>query len=215
MIYYILDGTCTGSSIYLSEKKDLVLGWWSCNKKVKWRSGKILTSWLWRSTSSISTIIRSTDFNTLGLYRSIIENEKLTLDEKIEVREYAHKFFQKTFDFLQLKDPDTFVRVSTIGQSLTVADERQIWTDIIANQEKILKDKRIKHRSFGQYSKHSCGYDNCQFNGVMIKKGSLLAERSMFFHGDKSKYQAKVKSERRKKERKSEQHIVHKSMSEE
>ncbi len=156
-----------------------------------------------------------TDFNTLGLYRSIIENEKLTLDEKIEVREYAHKFFQKTFDFLQLKDPDTFFGVSTIGQSLTVADEKQIWSDIIANQEKILKDKRIKHRSFGQYSKHNCGYDDCKFNGVMIKKGSPLAERSMFFHGDKSKYQAKVKSERRKKERKDEQHIVHKSMSEE
>ena len=156
-----------------------------------------------------------TDFNTLGLYRSIIENEKLTLDEKIEVREYAHKFFQKTFDFLQLKDPDTFFWVSTIGQSLTVADKKQIWSDIIANQEKILKDKRIKHRSFGQYSKHNCGYDDCQFNGVMIKKGSPLAERSMFFHGDKSKYQAKVKSERRKKERKSEQYIVHKSLNEE
>ncbi len=36
-----------------------------------------------------------TDFNTLGLYRSIVENEKLTLDEKIELRDYAHRFFQK------------------------------------------------------------------------------------------------------------------------
>ena len=139
----------------------------------------------------------------------------MTLEEQIEVREYAHKFFQKTFDFLQLKDPDTFFWVSTIGQSLTVADKKQIWSDIIANQDKILKDKRIKHRSFGQYSKHNCGYDDCQFNGVMIKKGSPLAERSMFFHGDKSKYQTKVKSERRKKERKSEQYIVHKSLNEE
>ena len=156
-----------------------------------------------------------TDFNTLGLYRSIIENDKLTSDEKIEVREYAHKFFKKTFDFLQLKDPDTFVKVSTIGQSLTVADKNQIWSDIIANQEKILKDKRIKHRNFGQYSKHNCGHADCQFNGLMIKKGSLLEERSIFFHGDKNKYQAKVKSERRKKERTSEQDIIHKSMNEE
>jgi hypothetical protein len=40
------------------------------------------------------------DFNTLGLYRSIIENEKLALNDKIAVRDYAHKLFQKTFDFL-------------------------------------------------------------------------------------------------------------------
>jgi hypothetical protein len=156
-----------------------------------------------------------TDFNTLGLYRSIVENEKLTLDEKIEVREYAHKFFKKSFDFLQLKDPDTFVSVVTIGQSLTVADKSQIWSDIIANQEKILKDKRIKHRNFGQYSKHNCGNPDCQFNGLMIKKGSLLEERSIHFQGDKNKYQAKVKSVRRKKERKSQQDIIQKSVSEE
>jgi len=67
-----------------------------------------------------------TDFNTLGLYRSIIENEKLGLPEKIEVREYAHQFFRKTFDFLQLKDPDTFVKVSTLGQTLTVAGEANL-----------------------------------------------------------------------------------------
>lgn len=49
------------------------------------------------------------DFNTLGLYRSIVENTKLTLNDKIAVREYAHKKFKKTYDFLQLKDPKTFV----------------------------------------------------------------------------------------------------------
>jgi hypothetical protein len=39
-----------------------------------------------------------TDFNTLGLYRSIVENEKLSLDDKKAVREYAHKIFRKTFE---------------------------------------------------------------------------------------------------------------------
>lgn len=39
------------------------------------------------------------DFNTLGLYRSIVENDKLTIVQKIEVRQYANKTFQKTFDF--------------------------------------------------------------------------------------------------------------------
>ena len=38
-----------------------------------------------------------TDFNTLGLYRSICENEKLTLTEKIEIRDYANTIFGKTF----------------------------------------------------------------------------------------------------------------------
>ncbi len=48
------------------------------------------------------------DFNSLGLYHSIVENEKLTLEDKIAVREFAHKTFKNTFDFLQLKDPKNF-----------------------------------------------------------------------------------------------------------
>jgi hypothetical protein len=175
VINYVLDGACTGSSIFLSKKNTYFLDREAITKS-KMKIGQNFNQLTLKEYFFyIDNHKKYTDFNTLGLYRSIIENEKLTLDEKIEVREYAHKFFQKTFDFLQLKDPDTFFCVSTIGQSLTVADKKQIWSDIIANQEKILKDKRIKHRSFGQYSKHNCGYDDCQFNGVMIKKGSPLA----------------------------------------
>jgi len=62
------------------------------------------------------------DFNTLGLYRSIVENEYLTIEEKLTVREYAHKIFKKTFDFLQLKDPWTFKAVTYLGQELTRGD---------------------------------------------------------------------------------------------
>jgi hypothetical protein len=43
------------------------------------------------------------DFNTLGLYRSIIENEKLTLEEKIQVRDYANVEFQKNSNFCNSK----------------------------------------------------------------------------------------------------------------
>jgi hypothetical protein len=149
-----------------------------------------------------------TDFNTLGLYRSIIESSKLTLTEKIEVREYAHKTFKKTFDFLQLKDPDTYFDIQTIGLTLTKADERQIWDDIIANQQKILADKRIKHRNFGIYSKHTCDYETCRYHGVMIKQGSIIAERNMHFNADKNKYAGKDKSYRRKADRKKEQQII-------
>ena len=148
------------------------------------------------------------DFNTLGLYRSIVENEKLNIDEKIEVREYAHKTFKKTFDFLQLKDPKTFVEVSTLGQEFTKGDEEKIWNDIQKNQQKILADKGIKHRNFGTYSKHSCPYEDCVWNGVMIRQGSRLSWGSMHFLSDRKNYHQKEKSEMRKSDRKSEKQIV-------
>ena len=152
------------------------------------------------------------DFNTLGLYRSIVENQKLTIDNKIAVRDYAHQIFNKTFDFLQLKDPKTFVEVEYLGQELTKGDEQRIWDDIKKNQQKILADKRIKHRNFGDYSKHNCGYDNCIWNGLMIRQGSWLTESNMHFDSDKNKYQQKLKSDRRKAERKNERQIINKEI---
>lgn len=149
-----------------------------------------------------------TDFNTLGLYRSLLENEKLDVAEKIAVRDYAHKIFSKTFDFLQLKDPYTFVKVSTLGIELTKADESQLWNDVKHNQERILKEKKIKHRNFGKYSKHNCGYDTCPYNGLMIRQGSFLAESNMHFDSDKNRYNSQLKSERQKKGRREEQQII-------
>ena len=148
------------------------------------------------------------DFNTLGLYRSIIENNQLNIDDKIQVREYAHKTFKKSFDFLQLKDPKTYFAITTIGQELTKADERKAWDDIIINQQKILADKKIKHRNFGDYSKHNCGYETCPYNGLMTKQGSILSEGHTYFKSDKNKYAAKVKSDRRKADRKNENKII-------
>lgn len=148
------------------------------------------------------------DFNTLGLYRSIVENGKLSLEEKIQVREYSHKTFKKTFDFLQLKDPRVFVEVSTLGQELTKGDEQKIWADIRTNQQRILSDKRVKHRNFGHYSKHNCGYEDCVWNGLMIRQGSWLAEGNMHFTGDRNKYQQRLKSDRRKSDRRKEKQII-------
>lgn len=152
------------------------------------------------------------DFNTLGLYRSIVENEKLNIEEKIEVREYANNIFKKTFDFLQLKDPKTFVEVSTLGQEFTKGDEEKIWNDVKINQQKILAEKRIKHRNLGTYSKHNCPYDDCVWNGVMIRQGSRLAWASMHFFSDKNNYHQKAKSEVRKSDRKSEKQIVEREL---
>ncbi|GAB3021934.1 hypothetical protein [uncultured Cyclobacterium sp.] len=147
------------------------------------------------------------DFNTLGLYRSICENENLELRDQIEVRDHANRVFEKTFNFYQLKDPKTYFDLITLGLELTVADERQIWSDIRFNQEKILTDKKIKHRNFGAYSKHDCGYDHCPYNGLMIKQGSSLSEASMHFKSDKNKASAKMKSQRNKQLRKNKHQI--------
>ena len=151
------------------------------------------------------------DFNTLGLYRSLSENEKLNTEEKIKIRDYANKLFQKTFDFLQIKDPWTYVKVITLGQNLTNGDKEELWRKIHAAQEKILKDKRIKHRNFGKYSKHSCGFENCAMNGIMIKQGTWLAEFEMCI-GNIHKYNQKLKSDRRKSERKNENQIILKEL---
>jgi len=141
------------------------------------------------------------DWNNLGLYRSITENEKLSLEEQIAVRDLANEHFAKTFNFLQIKDPSTFFNLITLGKELTVADHAQYWTDIRKNQEKILKEKKINHRNFGDYSKHNCGYENCPLNGVMIRQQNvLLASCSMSFETDKNRWNKKEKVKRQKKE---------------
>lgn len=140
------------------------------------------------------------DFNALGLYRSLLENENLELEEKIEIRDFANEYFQKTFDFLQLKDPLTYMKVVHLEKELTDQEKSAFWEIIKENQEKILKGKKIKHRNFGSYSKHNCGYDYCPYNGMMIKQGSVLAEMSICFASDKNQDEKKQKAQRQKKE---------------
>ncbi|WP_418502269.1 hypothetical protein [Flagellimonas sp.] len=141
------------------------------------------------------------DFNTLGLYRSLLENQNLTLQEKQEIRDFAHQYFQKTFEFLQLKDPQTYFEVSTLGEELTKGDELNLWRIIRESQQHILKKKQIKHRNFGTYSKHDCGYDHCPYNGLMIRQGTPLAEFSVCFDSDKNQDEKKQKSQRLKREK--------------
>lgn len=142
------------------------------------------------------------------MYRSLIENDRLSLQDKIAIRDHSHSLFKKNFDFLQLKDPKTFVDVSSLGMDLTKADERKIWDDVIKNQQSILNGKRIRHRNFGTYSKHDCPYEDCVYKGLMVRPNSRLAWGSMHFDSDKNKYEPKLKSDRRKTERKREQAII-------
>lgn len=149
-----------------------------------------------------------TDFNVLGLYRSILENHKLAFNEQIAVRDYAHKLFQKSFDFLQLKDPRVYFELSYLGVAMTEADKRQIWQEIIGYQRKILADKRIKHRNFGIYSKHTCGHENCPYNGLMTQKGSFLEYHPMQMSLDGRRSSAQSKSDSRRKDRKRQRAII-------
>ncbi|RPD49549.1 hypothetical protein DNI29_01750 [Hymenobacter sediminis] len=128
---------------------------------------------------------RYTDFNSLGLFRSLLENEKLNLEQQLRLRDAAAAAFPKFYEFLQLKDPSTYLRLSTLGQELTVADKRAVWTEIRRTQQRILTEKRIRHRGFGTYSKHNCGYDNCPLNGLMIRQGTRIVEDFMRFDTDK------------------------------
>ncbi|QHI34667.1 hypothetical protein IMCC3317_00100 [Kordia antarctica] len=156
----------------------------------------------------IDNFKKYTDFNTLGMYRSICENEKLGLNDRIEIRDYANTIFGKTFDFYQLKDPKTYFDLTTLGKEMTQADERKVWDDIRINQEKILSKKKIKHRNFGEYSKHNCGCEDCPYNGIMIKQGSRFTESHMWFESDKNEYAAKEKSAKIKKQRKNSRKII-------
>lgn len=155
-----------------------------------------------------------TDFNTLGLFRSICENERLDLNEKIEMRDFANQYFGKTFNFLQLKDPRTYFELTTLDREMTIADERQVWEEIKANQQKILAEKRINHRNFGIYSKHSCGHEFCRLHDLMLRRSNGIQawESEMCFDSDKSKYSPTEKSKRLKKERKSSHQIITKEL---
>lgn len=140
-----------------------------------------------------------TDFNILGLYRSLLENENLPLEEKLEIRDFANRLFQKTFDFLQLKDPLTYMKVVHLGMELTKQEESAFWEIIKKNQEKILKDKKIKHRNFGTYSRHNCGYDHCPYNGLMVRQGSYFKETSICFRSDEKRDEKIKKAKRHSK----------------
>jgi hypothetical protein len=143
-----------------------------------------------------------TDFNTLGLYRSIHETQKLSTEEKIVVRDYANTFFQKTYDFLQIKDPWTYVDLEILGLDLTRQQEHLVWEKVGVYQQIYLKEKKIKHRNFGMFSKHSCGYENCPYNGIMIKHGSVNTEVKMTFKTDKNTCNLGKKSKEAIKDRK-------------
>ncbi|MGI4834774.1 MAG: hypothetical protein ACRYFK_15065 [Janthinobacterium lividum] len=149
-----------------------------------------------------------TDFNHLGLFRSILENEKLAPTQKFEIRDASVEKFPKFFEFLQLKDPVTYFSLVTFQQTLTPADNHQVWEEIKRNQQRILAVKKLGHRNIGTYAKHDCGYETCSLNGLMIRQETWLAERKIHFCTDKNEYAARSKSEMRRRNRKQQKQII-------
>ncbi|WP_426493524.1 hypothetical protein [Hymenobacter sp. 102] len=128
---------------------------------------------------------RYTNFNSLGLFRSLLENEKLSQVQRQYLRDAAIAAFPKFYEFLQLKDPVTYAQLSMLGQELTVADERAVWEEIKRQQQRLLTQKRLGHRNFGTYSRHNCPYTTCPYNGLMVRQNSRLAESVLRFHSER------------------------------
>lgn len=153
-----------------------------------------------------------TDFNTLGLYRSIEENKNLSLEDQLEVLEFANRYFFKSYEFLQVKAPGTYLGLSTLGHNLTIGEYRQILANMEAFREAFIRRKRPGHRNFGQYSKHDCGIEHCPWNGMMVRQDSWFAEFHMYFDCDKNQWEAKRKSEALKKQRRESHKIIQKEL---
>lgn len=145
---------------------------------------------------------RYTDFNRLGLFRGILESEKLSLAEKEALRDAAISAFPKYYDFLVIKDPTTWDELQHLGQDRLRSQILRDWDDLSRRQQKLLKEKKIRHRNIGVYGKHLCGNDHCRYNGSMVKaKHSPRYGYEMIFDTDHRRggYHLQEKDSRRKR----------------
>ncbi len=97
------------------------------------------------------------DFNPLGLYRSILENDKLDEAAQLEILAFANQYFQRFYDFLFVKDPVTYSRLATLGQGLSETEQRQHLSRVWDRREKWCAEKGIRHQRIGA-STVSCYY---------------------------------------------------------
>lgn len=156
----------------------------------------------------IANYKKYTDFNRLGLYRSILENEKLSTEERIALRDHANETFGKYYHFLQVKDPGTYTRLDNLGREMTKADEQQYRDDLRKAQKKILDKKRLGHRNFGVYSRHNC-VSECVMDNLMVKQGGFGSENEIWFDTDtRDKWGLQHKSKVQRFARKNQYRIV-------
>ena len=89
------------------------------------------------------------DFNPLGLYRSILENDKLDEAARLEILAFANQYFQRFYDFLFVKDPVTYSRLATLGQGLSETQQRQHLSRVWDRREQWCAEKGILHQRIG------------------------------------------------------------------
>ncbi|MBC7406563.1 MAG: hypothetical protein H7230_03800 [Candidatus Parcubacteria bacterium] len=143
------------------------------------------------NTLALSTLLellesykKDKNFNNLGFFRSILENDQLNLGDKIFLNNRAIEIMPKSYEFLQVRDPGLYLNLETLGMQILDSDKRDMYKKIRLNQEKILKQKKIRHRNFGIFSKHLCNIEGCHYNGRMVKQGSFVAGGGMHFASD-------------------------------
>ena len=145
---------------------------------------------------------RYTDFNRLGLFRGILESQKLNLKEKLELRDLGKATFSKYYDFLVVKDPHTWGKLENLGVTRTRQEEVDDWRKIQEKQQEILSRKRFGHRNFGVNSRHDCGHDDCRFNNYMTRpKHPYSYGSEIWFKQDANKYNKKEQRLARNKEK--------------
>ena len=89
---------------------------------------------------------RYTDFNPLALYRSILENNKLSAADQQAVLALAKQYFPKFYDFLVVKDFNTYAALSRLGlPPLSPAQQYDYDEQLCAQAKKILANKRIRN----------------------------------------------------------------------
>ena len=97
---------------------------------------------------------RYADFNPLALYRSILENNKLSEAEKQVVLALAKHYFPKFYDFLLVKDFNTYAALSRLGlPPLSPAQQWDYSEQLPAQARKILARKRIRNWRVGAETK--------------------------------------------------------------
>ena len=97
---------------------------------------------------------RYTDFNPLALYRSILENNKLSAADQQAVLALAKQYFPKFYDFLVVKDFNTYVALSRLGlPPLSPAQQWDYNAQLRIQARKILARKRIRNWRVGTQSK--------------------------------------------------------------
>ncbi|MFA8300806.1 MAG: hypothetical protein ACEPOV_11630 [Hyphomicrobiales bacterium] len=148
------------------------------------------------------------NFNTLALYRSIIENKKLNEDERIKIRDYSNKLFYKFFEFLKVKDLKTYVCLITLGKDLTPIQFNQLEDKIHTEAKNILRKKRIKYHHFGVAIKYD-DPENHQ-NSFMIH----LKEHKNLVDSNHNSISKNAKSTHYKKERKNIKQVIQNELEE-